>query len=75
MQVLKSLSNLGDDMSREVFAEVGEADDLMKEFSTRGQLEDDVVVLFRLGEIDELDDVFVLQAPHDLNLLENICSL
>lgn len=47
----------------------------MKKFAAWGKLQDDVVVLLRLGEVDQLDDVGVIELPHDLNLFKNICSL
>ena len=45
MQILQSLGHLQDDMPRQIFAEVGETNDLVEELATRAELEDDVVVL------------------------------
>jgi hypothetical protein len=32
-------------------------------------------VLSRLGELDQLDDIGVVELTHDLYLLEDVCSL
>ena len=47
----------------------------MEELSAGCQLQYDVVILFRFGEFDELNDVGVVQLPHDLDLLQNVCPL
>ena len=47
----------------------------MEEFATRTQLENDVVILLRFAELDELNDVGVVKVAHNLNLLEDIRSL
>lgn len=75
MQILQRLGHLRYDVTREVFAEVGEPHDLVEQFATWCKLQYDVVVLFRFGEVDELDDVGVIKLAHDLNLLENVRSL
>lgn len=75
VEVLQGPGDLDDDVPRQVLAEVGEPDDLVEQLAARCQLEDDVVVLFRFGKVDEVDDVGVFQLAHDLNLLQNIRSL
>ena len=47
----------------------------MEELASRAQLENDVVVLSGLGEFDELDDVWVVELPHNLHFLEDVRSL
>lgn len=75
VKIFKRLGNLDDDVSREVFAKVGKADDLVEEFTTGGELEDNVVVGLGLGKIDELDDVGMIKLLHNLDLFENIRAL
>lgn len=62
-------------MSGQVLAEICQAYDLMEQFASWAQLEDDVVVLPRFGEVDELDNVGVIKLSHDLYFFEDICSL
>jgi hypothetical protein len=69
VQVQQGVSDLLDDMSRQILAEVGESDDLMEELSAGGQLQNDVVVLLGFGKVDELNDVWVIQLSHDLYFL------
>ena len=47
----------------------------MEELASRAQLENDVVVLSRLGEFDEPDNVWVVELLHDLHFLEDVRSL
>ena len=47
----------------------------MEELASRAQLENDVVVLSGLGEVDELDDVWVVELSHNLHFLEDVRSL
>jgi hypothetical protein len=47
----------------------------VEKLATGAQLENNVVVLARLGEVDELDDIRVIQLPHDLNFFENVGTL
>ena len=44
-------------MTAQVFAEVGQSNDLMEELAPRAKLKDDVVILARFGEVDEPDNV------------------
>lgn len=62
-------------MPGELLAEVREADDLVEQLAARRQLEDDVVVLPRLREVDELDDVRVIDLSHDLHLFQDVRPL
>jgi hypothetical protein len=73
--MFKCLGHLDNDMARKLLAEICQADDLMEKLSTRGQLQDDVVVLPGLGEVDELDNVGVVHLFHDLDLLQDVFSL
>lgn len=75
VQVLERSSDPDDDMARQLFAEVGQSYDLVEQLATGGQLQNDVVVLLGLGEFDELDDVWVIELAHDLNLFEDIRAL
>jgi hypothetical protein len=72
MQILQSLGNLGDNVPREMFAKVGEANDLMEELSTRGQLKNDVIILPRFRKVYEFDDVGMIQLSHDLNFFQDV---
>jgi hypothetical protein len=60
VQVLQSLGDLDNDVSREILAEVGQPDDLVEELAARAQLENDIVVLSRFCEVDELNDIRVI---------------
>lgn len=75
VQILQRLGDLDNDVSREVLAEVGQANDLVEELATRTKFEDQVVVLPRFGEVDQFDDVGVVQLAHNLHLFEDVCSL
>jgi hypothetical protein len=60
VQVEQGLGDLNDDVAAQIFAKVGQADDLMEKFTPWAQLKDDKVVLSRLGERHELDNVWVI---------------
>lgn len=75
VQILEGLGDLKDDVPRQVLTKVREPHDLMEKFTAWGKFEDDVVVLFRFGEVDELDDVGMIKLTHDLNLLQDIRAL
>lgn len=75
VQVLQRLCNLGDDMTREVLAEISQADNLVEQLATRAELEDDVVVLACFGKFDELDDVWMFELSHNLYFFEDVGSL
>ena len=75
MQILQGRRNLKNNVSRKVFAKIGKTHDLVEELAAGAELEDDVVVLTRLGEVNELDDVRVVELPHDLDFLEDVRAL
>lgn len=75
VEIFQSLGHLYDDVPRQVLAEVSEADDLVEELAAWRKLENDVVVLFGFGKVDEVDDVGVFELAHDLDLLQNVRSL
>lgn len=62
-------------MSTEIFTEVCQPNNLVEELATRAELENDVVVLGRLGEVDQLDDIGVIYLSHDLHFFKNVGSL
>lgn len=47
----------------------------MEELATGRELEDDVVVLLGFRKVDELDDVGMIELPHDLNLFQDVGPL
>ncbi len=75
MQILQGLSDLYDDVTTQIFAEVGQSNNLMEELASWAEFKDDVVVLARFGKVDELDNIRVIQLPHDLHFFEDIGSL
>lgn len=62
-------------MTAQVLAEVCQSDNLMEQLAARAELEDNVVVLPRLRKVIELDNIRMVELAHDLNLLEDVCSL
>lgn len=75
VQVLQSLGDLDDDVTRKVLAKVRELHDLVEELAARCQLKDNVVVLLGFGEIEEADDVGVVEFAHNRDLFEDVCAL
>jgi hypothetical protein len=75
VQILQSLGDLDNDVSRELFAKVGETDDLVEQLATGCQLENNVVVWLCLGKLDEFYNVGMVQLAHNLHLFEDIRSL
>ena len=75
VEVLQCLSNLKNHVAAQVFAEVRQSYNLMKEFSSGTEFQDDVVVLARFGEADKLDDVWMIELSHNLYFLQDIGSL
>ena len=75
VEILQSLGNLRNDMSRKILAEVGQTDNLMKQLATWAEFKHDVVVLPRFLKFDKLDNVGVVDLTHDLTLLEDIGAL
>jgi hypothetical protein len=60
VQVLQRLGHLDDGVAGQVLGEVRQTDDLVEQFASGAQLKHNVVVLPRLGKVDELDDVGVV---------------
>lgn len=75
VQILQSLGHLCYNVTRKVLAKVGEPHDLVEKFAAWCEFQDNIIVLLRFGEVDKLDDVGVVELPHNLNFLEDICSL
>ena len=75
MQILEGFGDLDDDMAGQILAKVRQAHNLVEQLSSWSKLEDDVVVLCRLGEVDEPDDVWVVECLHNLDLLQDIGAL
>jgi hypothetical protein len=47
----------------------------VEKLATRTKLENDVVILAGFGKVDQFHDVGVVQIAHDLDFLEDVCSL
>lgn len=62
-------------MSTEIFAEVGQPNNLVEELAARTEFQNDIVVLARLGKVNQLDDIWVIYLSHDLHFFENVGSL
>jgi hypothetical protein len=62
-------------MTTEILTKVGQADDLVEEFSAWAELEDNVIVLARLRKLDQFDDIRVIDLAHNLDLFEDVRSL
>lgn len=75
VEVLDGLGDLGDDMATEILREIGQTDDLVEQLPTGAEFEDDVIILARLGEVDEFNDVGMVDLSHDLHFLEDIGAL
>jgi len=90
VQVTDRVGDLTNDVSGQVLGEISEFDDLVEKFSSlhhcksvtdKGLVflqltfEDQKVELIALGKADELDDIGVIDTSHDLNFLEDVCSL
>lgn len=75
MEVLNGFGDLFNDVSAEVLTEVGQSHDLVEELASGAELQDDIVILSGFGEIDQLDDIRVVEVAHNLDFLENICTL
>ena len=75
VDIIECLGDLYDHMSAQILAEVCQTNDLVEELSSWTELEYDVVVLVRLGEVDELDDIWMVELAHNLNFFEDIRTL
>jgi hypothetical protein len=60
VKVFNGLGDLSNHVSTEVFAKVGQSDDLVEELASRAKFENDVIVLAGLGEVDQFRDVGVI---------------
>jgi len=69
VQIFERLCNLYDDMSREFFAKVGQADNLVEQFTTGCKLQYNVIILPRLKEINQSNDIGMIELAHDLHFL------
>lgn len=75
MQILKRFSYLNDYVPTQVLAKVGQSNYLVEELSARAQFQNDEVVLRRLRERNEFDDIRMVQLSHYLDFLEDVRSL
>lgn len=75
VEVLKCLGHLDDNMTGELLAEVGQANDLMEQLATWSQLQNNKVIVLGLGKVDQLDNIGVVELLHNLNFFENVCPL
>lgn len=75
VKILDCLGNLNDDMSTKLLAEIGQSNNLVEQFASRTQLQHDVIILGRFGEVHELDDVGVIDLSHNLHFFEDVGSL
>ena len=62
-------------MSTQIFAEVGQSNDLMEKLSTRAKLKNDEIVLGRFGKADKFDDIRMVELSHYLDLFQDIGTL
>jgi hypothetical protein len=72
VEIFESLGHLNNDVSGKLLAEICQADNLVEKFTTGGKLQNDVIILPRFGEFDELDNVGVVKLAHNLDLLQDI---
>jgi hypothetical protein len=47
----------------------------MEKLASGAKLKNDVIVLSRLGKVDELDNVGVIKLTHDLDFFQNVRAL
>lgn len=75
VEILNCLGDLHNNMATELFTEVGQSHDLMEQLATGAEFEDDIVVLTRLGETNQLDDIRVVKIAHDLHFFQDVGTL
>lgn len=75
VEILNRVGHLANDMSAKIFAEVCQSHDLMEQFATWAKFKNNVVVLLRFREVDQLDDIRMVEIAHDLDLFEDVRSL
>lgn len=75
MKILDGFGDLDDNVTAEVFTEIGQAHNLMEQFAPWTQFQNDIVVLARLGEFDEFDNIRVIELSHNLDLFQDVRAL
>ena len=75
VEVKQRIGNLSNDMTTQGFAEICQAYNLVEKFTAWAQLEDNVIVLARLGEVNEPDDIGMIELAHDLDFFEDVGPL
>lgn len=64
MQVSDTFSYLTDAMASKVFAKVGKAHNLMKQFTTLAEFHDQIIVLLQMQSIVKLNFILFLRVMH-----------
>lgn len=62
-------------MATEVFTEVRQANNLMEELPAGAEFQDDIIILARLGKLNQFDDVRVIDLAHNLYFFQDVGSL
>ena len=62
-------------MTTKVFTEIRQSNYLVEQLASRTKFKNDVVVLAGLREVKELDDIRMVDLPHDLHLFKDVGSL
>lgn len=75
VKVLNRIGHLANDMSAEIFAEVRQPHDLMEQFTTRAKFKNNVIVLLRLREVNQFDNIRMFEIAHNLDLFKNVRTL
>jgi hypothetical protein len=75
MEILDGFGDLDDDVTAEVFTEIGQAHNLMEQLAPWTQFQNDIIVLARLGEFDQFDNIGVIELSHDLDLFQDVRAL
>jgi hypothetical protein len=75
VQIADAMGDLEDDVTSQGLTKVCELDNLMEKLSSLHELQHEEIVLVRLGERDKLDNRWMIDSSHDLNLFENIRTL
>lgn len=60
VEIFNRIGDLANDVSAEILAKVCQSNDLMEKLASGAELENNVVVLSRLGEVDQFGDVGVI---------------
>jgi hypothetical protein len=75
MEILDGFCDLDDDVTAEVFTEIGQAHNLMEQLAPWTQFQYDIIVLARFGEFDQFDNIGVIELSHDLDLFQDVRAL